>query len=275
MVLSCQSVLSRSKTTRQYYERLIQAPKMNIFQLIADLLHLASILALLYMLHRNKNCYGVSLKTQCLFLTVFCTRYLDLFVYYISLYNETMKILFICATGATVYLMTTKLKASYDKSLDSMKVHYLVAPCFVLALFWNENYNHNFFSFHNIRLVLWAFSQFLEAVAILPQLIMISRPGGNIKNLTYLYIFCMGLYRGLYILNWIYKCGTFSDHACVWAFLNAPHLFCRYMMHGEVLWISVCAGVVQTALYSNYFRHYYNCVKEGKQFEGLPGGNII
>ncbi len=188
-------------------------PRMNIFQLIADLLHLTSIVALLYMLHRNKNCYGVSLKTQCLFLTVFCTRYLDLFVYYISLYNECMKILFICATGATVFLMTTKLKASYDKSLDSMKVHYLVAPCFVLALLWNENYSHDFFSFHNIRLVLWAFSQFLEAVAILPQLIMISRPGGNIANLTYLYIFCMGLYRGLYILNWIYKCGTSSKIA--------------------------------------------------------------
>ena len=179
--------------------------KMNIFQLIADLLHLTSILALLYMLHRNKNCHGVSLKTQCLFLTVFCTRYLDLLVYYVSLYNESMKIMFIAATGATVYLMTTKLKHSYDKNYDTMPVHYLVAPCFVLALFWNENYSHNYFSLHSVRLILWAFSQFLEAVAILPQLTMISKPGGNIANLTYLYIFCMGLYRGLYILNWIYK----------------------------------------------------------------------
>ena len=178
---------------------------MNIFQLIADLLHLTSILSLLYMMYRSKNCHGVSLKTQCLFLAVFCTRYLDLLVYYVSFYNESMKILFISATGATVYLMTTKLKHSYDKALDVMPVHYLVAPCFVLALFWNENYSHNYFSLHSIRLILWAFSQFLEAVAILPQLMMISKPGGNIKNLTYLYIFCMGLYRGLYILNWIYK----------------------------------------------------------------------
>ena len=49
----------------------------------------------------------------------------------------------------------------------------------------------------------------------------------------------------------------------------------RYSIHSEVIWISVCAGIVQTALYSNYFRHYYICVKEGKRFEGLPGGNII
>jgi ER lumen protein retaining receptor len=178
---------------------------MNIFQLIADLLHLTSILALLYMMYQKKNCYGVSLKTQCLFLTVFCTRYLDLFVYYVSFYNECMKILFIVATGATVLLMKTKLHFSYDKAEDDFDIRLLIAPCFILALVWNENYSHHFFSFHSIRLVLWAFSQFLEAVAILPQLKMITKPKGNIVNLTYLYIFCMGLYRGLYILNWFYK----------------------------------------------------------------------
>jgi ER lumen protein retaining receptor len=156
-------------------------------------------------MYKRKKCDGVSLKTQALFLTVFCTRYLDLFVYYVSFYNESMKILFIAATGATVYLMSTSLKHSYDKAEDDMDIRFLVGPCLVLALFWNENYSHDFFSFHSIRLVLWAFSQFLEAVAILPQLKMLTKPKANIVNLTYVYILCMGLYRGLYILNWIYK----------------------------------------------------------------------
>jgi ER lumen protein retaining receptor len=180
-------------------------PSMNIFQLIADLLHLTSIVALLFVIYKRKNCSGVSLKTQALFLTVFCTRYLDLLVYYVSFYNECMKILFIATTGATVFLMSSKLTASYDKADDDMDVRFLIGPCFLLALIWNENHSHDFFSLHSVRLVLWAFSQFLEAVAILPQLKMISKPKGNIVNLTYLYIFCMGLYRGLYILNWIYK----------------------------------------------------------------------
>jgi hypothetical protein len=35
---------------------------------------------------------GISLKTQELFLIVFCTRYLDLFTRFIGLYNSTMKV---------------------------------------------------------------------------------------------------------------------------------------------------------------------------------------
>ena len=38
---------------------------------------------------------GLSCKTQELYLLVFCVRYMDLFMYYISLYNTFMKLFFI------------------------------------------------------------------------------------------------------------------------------------------------------------------------------------
>lgn len=39
---------------------------------------------------------------------VFCMRYLDLFMYFISLYNTLMKVFFIASTALIIYLMRFK-----------------------------------------------------------------------------------------------------------------------------------------------------------------------
>ena len=52
--------------------------------------------------------------------------------------------------------------------------------------------------------VLWTFSIYLEAVAILPQLFLLQRTGTT-DNLSAQFIFCLGMYRGLYLLNWIFR----------------------------------------------------------------------
>jgi len=67
--------------------------------------------------------------------------------------------------------------------------------------------------------VLWTFSIYLESVAIMPQLFMLSKTG-SAETITAHYLFALGLniffiffiqnnfsgiYRGLYILNWVYR----------------------------------------------------------------------
>ena len=92
---------------------------MNIFRFIADMLHLTAILLLLYRIRKNRNCIGkpspshltpagLSCKTQELYLLVFCIRYVDLFMYFISLYNTCMKIFYISSTALIIYLMRYK-----------------------------------------------------------------------------------------------------------------------------------------------------------------------
>lgn len=95
---------------------------MNIFRFIADMLHLGAILVLLYRIKKSRNCIGkhwaikvnkwmcigLSSRTQELYLLVFCMRYLDLFMYFISLYNTLMKIFFISSTAFVIYLMKYK-----------------------------------------------------------------------------------------------------------------------------------------------------------------------
>lgn len=55
-----------------------------------------------------------------------------------------------------------------------------------------------------IREIFWAFSIYLEAVAILPQLFMLQRTG-EAETITTHYLFALGAYRALYIPNWIYR----------------------------------------------------------------------
>ncbi|XP_062162401.1 ER lumen protein-retaining receptor A-like [Alnus glutinosa] len=202
---------------------------MNIFRFAGDMTHLVSILVLLLKIYATKSCAGISLKTQELYALVFLTRYLDLFTDFISVYNTVMKLVFIGSTAAIVCCMRMHrvVRRSYDKQLDTFRYHFLIAGSFALALLVNEKFT--------FKEILWAFSLYLEAVAILPQLVLLQR-SGNVDNLTGQYVFFLGAYRAFYILNWIYRYFTET-------------YFSR--------WISCFSGLVQTALYADFFYYYF------------------
>ena len=87
--------------------------------------------------------------------------------------------------------------------------------------------------------ILWAFSIWLESVAILPQLFMLQRTG-EAETITANYLFALGIYRALYIPNWIYR--YFTEAAFQRSFQPVP----------------IIAGIIQTLLYSDFFYIYYN-----------------
>ena len=64
--------------------------------------HLASFIVLILRLLASKSASGISLKTQELLLMTFLFRYTDLFYIYRSLYNSTMKLLYIGFSAAIV-----------------------------------------------------------------------------------------------------------------------------------------------------------------------------
>jgi len=53
---------------------------------------------------------GISFKTQALYVTVFVSRYLDLFTTFISLYNFVMKLFFIGSSIYILYLMKIRFR---------------------------------------------------------------------------------------------------------------------------------------------------------------------
>ncbi|CAK5090910.1 unnamed protein product [Meloidogyne enterolobii] len=211
---------------------------MNIFRLAGDSAHLLAILILLWKIWKTKSCAGISGRSQVLFFVVFVSRYLDLFTNFVSIYNTAMKIFFVASSVATIYLMFFRFRATYDRNHDTFRIEILLVPSVVLALL----INHEFTLFE----VLWTFSIYLEAVAIMPQLFMLSKTG-SAETITAHYLFALGRkffknskkifsgsYRGLYILNWVY----------------------RYYMENHLDVIALVAGVAQTVLYADFFYLY-------------------
>ncbi|CAD1468808.1 unnamed protein product, partial [Heterotrigona itama] len=180
----------------------------------------------------------ISGKSQILFAIVYTTRYLDLVTTYISAYNTFMKIVFIVTSYVTVFLMYVKFKATYDHNHDTFRIEFLILPASVLALLINNEFT--------VIEVLWTFSIYLESVAILPQLFLVSKTG-EAESITSHYLFALGSYRGLYLLNWIY----------------------RYYAESHADLIAIVAGLVQTILYCDFFYLYITKVLKGKKLQ-LP-----
>jgi len=134
--------------------------------------------------------------------------------------------------------MKFPFQPTHDPNLDTFKIEYLLVGSFVASLVFNYEFS--------LSEILWAFSIWLESVAILPQLFIIQRTG-EAENITTHYLFALGAYRALYIPNWIY----------------------RYIADDYWDPIAVVAGLVQTALYADFAYIYVTKVLQGERFE-LP-----
>lgn len=192
------------------------------------MLHLLSMMLLVFKMHKSKSCIGVSCRMQEIYAMVFIFRYLDLCWSYISIYNTVMKLIFITTTLYLIYLMRVKppVAATYTRDNDSFKYEvYVLGPCFLLGILFTDEYT--------IPDILWTSSIWLESVAILPQLVLLQSIR-EVENLTSDFVGTMGLYRFFYVLNWVY----------------------RYFAEDYVNVVGWLGGLVQTGLYCDFLYYF-------------------
>uniref|UniRef100_A0AC11B3A0 KDEL endoplasmic reticulum protein retention receptor 2 n=1 Tax=Ovis aries TaxID=9940 RepID=A0AC11B3A0_SHEEP len=201
---------------------------MNIFRLTGDLSHLAAIVILLLKIWKTRSCADLRRAAG----------YGRGLLWSPVIPHSTSPLIYIACSYATVYLIYMKFKATYDGNHDTFRVEFLVVPVGGLSFL----VNHDFSPLE----ILWTFSIYLESVAILPQLFMISKTG-EAETITTHYLFFLGLYRALYLVNWIW----------------------RFYFEGFFDLIAVVAGVVQTILYCDFFYLYITKVLKGKKLS-LP-----
>lgn len=144
----------------------------------------------------------------------------------LTTYNTIMKILFISSSLYIVHQMRTRYVHTYNAAADAFRVPFLVGPAAVAALLFHLK--------NTVVEVVWAFSIFLEAVAIMPQLFLLQKTG-EVENITSHYIAALGAYRALYAVNWVWR---------------------AFWEPGYRQWLAWTAGVVQTVLYADFFYHY-------------------
>jgi len=119
----------------------------------------------------------------------------------------------------------------YDGTQDGfLHIKFGVVPCACLAIL-TQLVTYRF----DVVEICWSFSIYLEAIAIVPQLIVLQR-FREVENLDGHYIFFLGAYRALYIVNWIYR-----------------SYYEPFYHHNYVVYV---AGIIQTCLYGDFFYYY-------------------
>jgi len=210
---------------------------MNVYRALGDGSHYVAIAFLLSVILYSKSCKGFSGKTQILYLTVFVSRYFDLFLNFVSIYNSVTKAIFILSKSLIVFLMYGKFRDTRQKEHDTFRIEILLILCGILAFFFK--YDNSVVEFF------WAFSIYLESVCIIPQLYMIKKMG-TLSAEQLVYLSFLGAYRGLYIFNWKY----------------------RYETEGFYDTIPIVAGCVQTSIFAFtlfialFNQHWYGQVKQ-------------
>ena len=248
-----------SPPTRSMFEWIFaRGTSMNAFRISGDLCKLVAIIILFRRLRKSKNAQGISCRTQELYLLVSVTRYTDLLTTFYGFYNSFFKVFYIAAYSTTVCIIrrSEQISASYDRMQDNFPSwKCLVLPCAVLATLTHliSGEGSGVDPLRNIQELLWMFSIYLESVAILPQLSLLRRYR-VVENLTANYVFFMGLYRALYIANWVYR---------------AYHQ--RGYRHHYVVY---ACGVLQTLLFVDFFYHWLVSKMRGGELRYGDEGDI-
>ncbi|KAI9801867.1 MAG: hypothetical protein M1833_002181 [Piccolia ochrophora] len=230
---------------------------MNPFRIVGDVSHTLSKCILIWAIHSNKSAEGVSLITQSLYMLVFCTRYINIFsdnpweypsVRWYQWWNFVLKNFYIWSSLYIIVLMmkifprTREREKAWKLGAASLGGAIILAPIITPIFEGKET---------SIKGILWSFSEILESVCVLPQLLLL-RQTAVPTVIDSFYLLTLGSYRAFYILNWIARAMDPDDK---------PHT-----LHP----VSIVFGIVQTALYVDFAWVYYT-----RQRVKLRGGGVV
>jgi len=218
----------------------------NLFRILADLSHISAKCILIFSIHRNRSAEGVSLITQAFYALVFITRYTDLFSE-LWAWNYFFKVFYLLSSFYTLGIMRFVYPRTREKEIAWKMAAVILAGCLLLSpfvmLIFAEKAAWRFTEW------LWVFSQILESVCVLPQLLLL-RQTTVPTVITSLYIVFLGSYRALYLVNWILR--EFDTNG------RPPNT------------VSVLFGIIQTALYVDFGWVYWT-----RQRVKLRNGGVV
>jgi ER lumen protein retaining receptor len=133
---------------------------------------------IVYKITLTKSVRGLSKHTFLNYTLIFALRTFLYFIYrgylpsdssgdYIFKIQEILALIF---SSYILYCIYLPYKSTYEKDLDIVQAHYLIIPCLTLAFFFHSNLNRSLFGDMS-----WAFTQYLEAVAVLGQFMIFSK----------------------------------------------------------------------------------------------------
>ena len=150
-----------------------------------------------------------------------------------------------------IYLLYFKYRETSDLILDNkVPFYFLVVPSYLLAVLVKSNLNNNFFCDTN-----WAFSMYLETVAIFPQILLFTIKKGQIEKFTSHFVALCGLNRLFSLIFWW---DTYDELNHSESFFGA---YIGYFIIG--------AQILQLLIMADYYYLYFKSILKGNEINTM------
>jgi hypothetical protein len=145
-----------------------------------------------------------------------------------------------------IYLIFYKYRETADILLDGkIPFYFLVIPCYIFSLLFRSALNDNVFCDIN-----WAFSMYLEALAIFPQILLFTFKKGQIETFTSHYVALCGLSRLFSLIFWW---DTYEELVTDQVFFGK---YIGYFIIG--------AQILQLIIMADYYYLYFKSILKGQ-----------
>ncbi|KAK7287398.1 hypothetical protein RIF29_00671 [Crotalaria pallida] len=225
---------------------------MRYFFIASETFHLAGTIILLYKLFTLKNCSGVSLKTQEL-IALFLAARLSCSTIMEGNIHTLLDMISLLSVSLIVWMIRFKLKSSYVKELDNFRLLFVVVPCAVLALLIHPYTIH-----FRLTRILWAFSVYLEAVAVLPQ-IRFMQNAKMVETLTGKYVFALGVSRFIGFAHWIIQ--IYETRGAYFYLVGHGHFW---------FLVAFIAEMIQSFILADFCYYYMKSFMQGQLLRKMP-----
>ncbi|XP_031406166.1 ER lumen protein-retaining receptor erd-2.2-like [Punica granatum] len=232
--------------------RLTLGSHIHKVYIISELCHAIGIIVLIYKLTTQRTCSGLSLKSQELTAIFLVTRFVWS-VYIEQNIHTILDLVTLVSTLWVIYMIRFKLKSTYIKELDNLPMYYIVVPCAVLSALVHPHTNY-----FPIGRFFFAFSAYIEAVSVLPQLRLMQN-AKMIEPFTGHYVFALGLARFLAWAYWLIK--TYETGGAYFFFTGSGYFWTL----GAVL-----AEIVQSFILIDFCYYYIRSYIKGEQLMSMP-----
>jgi len=111
---------------------------------------------------------------------------------------QVVDLVALCVIWSLIVAVRTTHNWSYHHEHDTCPIHWLVIACFLLSFLVHPHLNNR-----KIPDVAWTCSLYIETVAMVPQLWMLTKLGGEVESLASHYIACVFVSRIMMMGFWV------------------------------------------------------------------------
>ena len=232
----------------------ISSKDFSFFLVLSSLVQTCAFLIILVKVTNYQTCSGLSANTLICYAILLFARLTSTLFYpgylpsdssgsWLYQLSDILSLLICCLL---VYLIYFKYRETSDVLLDGkIPFYFLAIPCYILALIFRSSLNSNAFCDIN-----WAFSMYLEAIAIFPQILLFSIKKGQIESFTSHYVALCGLSRLFSLIFWW---DTYEE------LISDDLYFGKYIGY-----FIIGAQILQLIIMADYYYLYFKSILKGQ-----------